>query len=161
LMQRRPTDALTPAVALEVCQREGVKAMLAGSIASVGTTYSLTLTATNCATSEVIATEQATAARTEDVLNALDKMASGMRSKLGESLASIQKYDVPIRASTSNTEALKLLGQGLAIRASGQEREAVPRRGRETGSQLRTGVELSRRAAGGCGRRESSSNAPT
>jgi tetratricopeptide (TPR) repeat protein len=126
LMQRQPTDALTPAVAQEVCQREGVKAMLAGSIASFGATYSLTLTATNCASAETIATEQATAAGKEEVLNALAKAASGIRSKLGESLASIQKYDVPIRATTSNVQALKLLGQALALRDSGQQEQAIP-----------------------------------
>jgi serine/threonine protein kinase/Flp pilus assembly protein TadD len=126
LMQRQPTDALTPAVAQEVCQREGVKAMLAGSIASFGTTYSLTLTATNCASGETLATEQATAARKEEVLNALAIASTGIRKKLGESLASIQKYDVPVRATTSNMEALKLLGQALALRDSGQQAQAIP-----------------------------------
>jgi len=126
LMQRQPTDALTPAVAQEVCQREGVKAMLAGSIANVGSAYSLTLTATNCASGETLATEEARAAGKDDVLNALDKAASGIRNKLGESLASIQKYDIPVRATTSNVEALKLLGQALALRDSGQQEQAIP-----------------------------------
>jgi tetratricopeptide (TPR) repeat protein len=126
LMQKQPSDALTPAVAQEVCQREGVKAMLAGSIASFGTSYSLTLTATNCASGETTATEQATAAGKEEVLTALTRAASRIRSKLGESLVSIQKYDVPIRATTSNMEALKLLGQALALRDSGRQEEAIP-----------------------------------
>ena len=126
LMQRQPTDALTPAVAQEVCGREGLKAMVAGSVASFGAAYSLTLTATNCLSGEVLATEQATAASKEEILDALAKITSGLRNTLGESLASIQKYDVPIRASTSNMEALKLLGQGLALRDSGQDLQAIP-----------------------------------
>jgi eukaryotic-like serine/threonine-protein kinase len=126
LMQRQPTDALTPAVAQEVCQREGLKAMLAGSIASFGATYSLTLTATNCVSGEVLATEQATAGSREKILDALAKISSGLRTTLGESLASVQKYDVPARATTSNLEALTLLGQALALRDIGKEDEAIP-----------------------------------
>lgn len=126
LMQRQPTDALMPAVAQEICQREGVKAMLAGSISSFGTSYSLTLTATNCASGEVLATEQTTAARKEEVLDALTKVTFGIRNTLGESVASIKKYDVAVRATTSNMEALKLLGQAQALRDSGQQRQAVP-----------------------------------
>jgi tetratricopeptide (TPR) repeat protein/predicted Ser/Thr protein kinase len=127
LMQKSPGERLTPAVAREVCQREGVKAMLAGSISSFGTACSLTLEATNCATDEVLATAQAEARTKEEVLPALGKAASQIRAKLGESLASIQKYDVPItRATTADLEALKLLSQADALRWSGREGEAVP-----------------------------------
>lgn len=126
LMQKQPTDALTPTIAQEVCQREGLKAMLAGSISSFGSAYSLTLTASNCSTAEVLATEQTTAASKEDILKSLATAASGIRRQLGESLASIRKFDVPVRATTSNMEALKLLGQALALRDIGQSREAMP-----------------------------------
>jgi len=127
LMQKSSGDRLTPAIAHEVCLREGLKAMLAGTISSVGTTYSLTLQAASCATDEVLATAQADARSKEEVLPALGSAASAIRASLGESLSSIQKYDVPItRATTSNLEALKLLSQADVLRWGGREGDAIP-----------------------------------
>ena len=93
LMGRAPGDRLTPEVAREVCLRTGSKAMLAGSIASLGAQYVVGLKAVNCATGDILAETQEQAADKEAVLKALGAAASNLRNKLGESLGSLQKYD--------------------------------------------------------------------
>jgi len=105
----RPADArVIDAVAREICQREGIKALLSGSIASLGSQYVITLEASNCRTGDSLAREQAEADSKEHVLQALGKAATDLRGKLGESLASIKKFDVPLEeATTSSLEALK------------------------------------------------------
>ena len=121
-MGRRPDERLTNDVARELCQRAGSKAMLSGSIASLGSQYVLTLNAINCQTGDSLAQEQAQAASKEQVLAALGGAVSKMRGRLGESLASIQKYDVPIdQVTTSSLEALKAFAMGNA--EFDQERE--------------------------------------
>jgi eukaryotic-like serine/threonine-protein kinase len=121
-MGRQPHERLTNDVARELCQRVGSKAMLAGSIASLGSQYVLTLNAINCQTGDSVAQEQAQAASKEQVLAALGGAVSKMRGRLGESLASIQKYDVPIdQVTTSSLEALKAFAMGNA--EFDQERE--------------------------------------
>jgi eukaryotic-like serine/threonine-protein kinase len=111
----RPRDTkLTPDVSRELCQRAGSKAYIAGSIASLGTQYVLELKAVNCQTGEVLAQQQTTASAKEQVLDALGKAASKLRGELGESLATVQKLDVPLsEATTSSLEALQAytLGQ--------------------------------------------------
>src|SRR5204862_3594689 len=92
-MGRSPEERLTGAVARELCQREGVKAMLAGNIDPVGSHYVINLNAMNCQNGDSIATEQVEATQKEEVLNALGKAATGLRRKLGESLGSVQKFD--------------------------------------------------------------------
>jgi eukaryotic-like serine/threonine-protein kinase len=107
-MGRSPDERLTNQVAREVCQRAGVKAMLAGSISTLGSHYVLDLQALNCGTGDSIAHEQAEAENKESVLKALSKAATSLRGKLGESLNSIQKFDTPLEeATTSSLEALK------------------------------------------------------
>ncbi len=91
LMKKPAGERLTPQIAREVCEREGVKAMLSGSLSSFGSTYSLTLQAANCATDQVLATAQVEARTKEDLLPELGKAASVIRAQLGESLSSIQK----------------------------------------------------------------------
>ncbi len=114
-MGRQPNERLTNDVARELCERVGSKAMLAGSIASLGSQYVLTLNAINCQTGDSLAEEQAQAAGKEQVLSALGGAVSKMRGKLGESLASVQKYDVPIdQVTTSSLEALKAFAMGNA-----------------------------------------------
>ncbi len=121
-MGRQPNERLTNDVARELCQRVGSKAMLSGSIASLGSQYVLTLNAINCQTGESLAQEQAQAESKEKVLMALGGAVSKMRGKLGESLASVQKYDVPIdQVTTSSLEALKAFAMGNA--EFDQERE--------------------------------------
>jgi tetratricopeptide (TPR) repeat protein len=111
----RPRDAhLTAAVARELCQRAGSKAYLIGSIAPMGSKYVLALKAVNCRDGDALAEEQATAASKESVLDALGDSASRLRRELGESLSSVQKFDVPLaQATTPSVEALKEYSLGL------------------------------------------------
>jgi tetratricopeptide (TPR) repeat protein len=107
-MARPASTKLTPEVARELCQREGSKAYIAGSIATLGSEYVLGLRAVNCQNGDTLAEEQVTAVTKEKVLDALGKAASKLRGELGESLATVQKFDVPLSdATTSSLEALK------------------------------------------------------
>ena len=121
-LMTRPRDTrLTPDVARELCQRAGSKAYIAGSIASLGSQYVLGLKVVNCQSGDTLAQEQATAAAKEKVLDALGEAASKLRGELGESLATVQKLDVPLsEATTSSLEALQaysLGGKAFARRA--------------------------------------------
>ena len=108
LMGRTPDQPVTGEAAREVCQRVGGKAMLAGSIARLGTQYVVGLNAINCNTGDTLVKEQAVAQGKEDVLNALGKISTDIRAKLGESLGSVQTLATPIEeATTSSLEALK------------------------------------------------------
>ena len=113
----RPTGTqLTTEVARELCQRAGSKAYLVGSIGTLGSKYVLGLKAVNCQNEDTLASEQSTAASKEDILDALDQAASRLRRELGESLASVQKFDVPLaRATTPSFEALKAYSQGVKV----------------------------------------------
>ena len=113
LMGRQASEKLTPEVVQELCQRVGSKAYLAGSIAALGTTYVVGLDAVNCKTGEALAREQARAGSKEHVLDALDQAARTLRSELGESLVSVEKYDVRLaQVTTSSLEALKAYSLG-------------------------------------------------
>jgi serine/threonine protein kinase/Tfp pilus assembly protein PilF len=108
LMSRPPGAALTPDVARELCERVGGKAYVAGSIGSLGAQYVLGLQAVNCQSGDVLAEELATVEKKERVLDSLGKEVSRLRAKLGESLASVQQFDVPLKeATTTSLEALK------------------------------------------------------
>ena len=125
-MQKSPQERLTEPVAREVCQRQNVKAMLAGSVASLGTQYLITLNAVNCATGDVLAARQVEAPRREDVLGRLGEAATALREELGESLASIARYDVPVdRATTGSLEALKAFTTGHRLHSAGQYDQAI------------------------------------
>src|SRR5262249_3258202 len=127
LMGRSPDARLTADVGREVCQRTGSKALLSGSIESIGSQYVLTLTAMNCLTGESLARQQQEADTKEHVLATVGKGASAIRTRLGESLASVRKFDTPIeQASTSSLEALKAFSLAQAQRAKGAEADAVP-----------------------------------
>ncbi len=126
LMARSPDERVTSPVAREICQRQGVRAMLTGSIAGLGSNYVITLNAEDSRTGDSLAREQVEAAGKETVLRALGKAASRLRRKLGESLSSIQRFDAPIeQATTSSLEALKAFSLGMAQRAKGNETESV------------------------------------
>ena len=113
LMGRPAGDRLTPEVTREVCQRTGSKAMLTGSIAGLGSQYVIGLKAVNCNTGDVLAEAQEQAASKEAVLKALNAAAVSLRSKLGESLSSVQKYATPLEeATTPSLEALKAYSLG-------------------------------------------------
>jgi serine/threonine protein kinase/tetratricopeptide (TPR) repeat protein len=113
LMTRPASTRLTPEVTHELCQRAGSKAYLAGSIGRLGNEYVLGLKAVNCQSGDTLAEEQVTAASKEKVLDALGEAASRLRGELGESLATVQKFDVPLeKATTSSLEALKAYSLG-------------------------------------------------
>jgi tetratricopeptide (TPR) repeat protein len=113
-LMARPKDAqLTNELAHEVCQRTASAAVLEGSIAQVGTRYLLTLKAVNCASGENLASAQAQASDKNHILDALGKVAADIRPKLGESLASVQKYDAPLPdVTTPSLEALQAYSLG-------------------------------------------------
>ncbi|MGA8268272.1 MAG: protein kinase [Candidatus Acidiferrales bacterium] len=113
-LMTRPADTrLTPDVARELCLRADSKAFVAGSIANIGGDYVVGLKAINCATGDVLAQEQVQAAGKEKVLDALGQAATRLRTELGESLASVQKFDVPLdQETTASLDALKALSLG-------------------------------------------------
>jgi serine/threonine protein kinase/tetratricopeptide (TPR) repeat protein len=126
-MTRSPGERLTQDLAREVCQRAGSKAYMAGSIAALGTQYVIGLEALNCATGDVLAREQVTSAGKEQVLSALGQAAAKLRNEVGESLSSVQKFDVPLeRATTNSLEALKAYTLGRKTRSEKGEAEAIP-----------------------------------
>ncbi|MGH9331781.1 MAG: protein kinase domain-containing protein, partial [Vicinamibacterales bacterium] len=132
-MGRPPEDRITDAAAREVCQRQNVKAMLAGSVASLGSQYVIALDAINCATGDALASEQAQAAHKEEALAVVGRAASSLRRKLGESLASIRQYDVPVtQATTPSLEALKAFTTGLRLFSEGRYQPALPHLERAT-----------------------------
>ena len=115
LMGKPPDERVTVEVAREICQRNGVKALLAGSIASLGSQYVVTLDAINASTGDTLAEVQGQADSKEQVLKTLDTTTTQLRGKLGESLASVQKFDKPLEeATTSSLEALKSFTLGDA-----------------------------------------------
>jgi hypothetical protein len=119
LMTRPANTPLTPDVTREVCQRAHSKAYIGGSIATLGSEYVLGLKAVSCQSGDTLALEQVTAASKEKVLDALGEAASKLRGELGESLATLQKFDVPLeQATTSSLEALKAYSRGDYQRAS-------------------------------------------
>jgi serine/threonine protein kinase/tetratricopeptide (TPR) repeat protein len=124
----RPADTkLNPAVTRELCQRAGSKAYIAGSIGSLGSEYVLGLKAVNCQSGDTLAQEQVTAASKEKVLDTLGEAASKLRSELGESLATVQKFDVPLeQATTSSLEALKAFSLGLKVSEEKGDAAALP-----------------------------------
>jgi Flp pilus assembly protein TadD len=128
LMGRSPDERLTEAVARDLCQRTESKAVLAGSITSLGTQYVVGLKASDCASGEQLAHEQAEANKKEEVLKTLDKLTSSLRGKLGESLSSVQRFDTPIlQATTPSLEALQAFSMGRKVHAGkGDFRAAVP-----------------------------------
>jgi DNA-binding winged helix-turn-helix (wHTH) protein/tetratricopeptide (TPR) repeat protein len=124
----QPADArLTPAIAREICERTGSTAVLDGSIAPLGSQYVLGLRAKGCSSGKVLAEQQVQAARKEDVLNALDQMAGKFRTEVGESLATVEKYDTPLsEATTSSLQALKAYSLGSNKLSAGANTESLP-----------------------------------
>ena len=124
----RPADErVTKDVAREICQREGVKAMLTGSISSLGSHYVITLEAVNAQTADSLDREQVEAESKEQVLKSLDKAASNLREKLGESIGSVQKFTTPLEAATtSSLEALKEYSLGEDAHSKFDDEAAIP-----------------------------------
>jgi tetratricopeptide (TPR) repeat protein/predicted Ser/Thr protein kinase len=127
-LMARPAEArLTPEVAHEICERTGSAAVLEGSIASFGSRYILGLRAKSCRTGEVLAEEQAQAAKKEDVLNSLSQIANKFRRQIGESLATIETHSAPLEdATTPSLEALKAYSAGWRTNFVSGPASAVP-----------------------------------
>jgi eukaryotic-like serine/threonine-protein kinase len=126
-MNRAPGERLTTAVAREICERQSIKAYFTGSIASLGRNYVIKLEAINARTGETLAREQIETEGKEQVLKSVGAAATNLRQKLGESLASIQKFDTPVaQATTSSLEALKSFSLGNEERRKNHTLEAIP-----------------------------------
>jgi eukaryotic-like serine/threonine-protein kinase len=140
LMGRNPEERLTKELAQEVCVRSRSKAMLAGSISSLGRQYVIGLKVVSCVSGDALAREQAQAGAKEEVLKALDKAATSLRTNLGESLSTIKKYDTPLEeASTSSLAALQAYSEASKVTRQKGETAAIP--------QLKRAVELDPRFA--------------
>jgi serine/threonine protein kinase/tetratricopeptide (TPR) repeat protein len=127
LMGKTADEHITAAIGREIAQRTNVKALLVGSIANLGTQYVVTLDAVNAANSDTLAETQAQADSKEHVLKALDQATTQLREKLGESLASIKRFDKPLEeATTSSLEALKAFSLGDEKHATGNDLAAMP-----------------------------------
>jgi serine/threonine protein kinase/predicted Zn-dependent protease len=127
LMGRSPGQPVTREVAREICQRTQSKAFLAGSIASLGSHYAIGLKAENCQTGDSLGSAEAEADRREKVLQALGTAATTLRASLGESLATINKFDKPLEeATTSSLEALKAYTEARRVQSEKGEAEAIP-----------------------------------
>jgi eukaryotic-like serine/threonine-protein kinase len=126
-MGRSPDQRITRDVGREICERQGIKALLVGSISALGNHYVITLEAINAQSGEALAREQAEAESKEQVLRSLGAAAVQLRERLGESLASIRRFDAPIeQATTSSLEALRAFALGDEQRNRGDELEAIP-----------------------------------
>jgi serine/threonine protein kinase/Flp pilus assembly protein TadD len=127
LMGRPVEEHVSERIALEVCERTQSKAILAGSIASVGTQYVVGLKAVNCHSGDSIAREQVRAARKEDVLDAISKVGTRLRKRLGESLSTVEKFDTPLeQATTPSLEALKAYSFGRKAEYQRGSSAAIP-----------------------------------
>jgi serine/threonine protein kinase/tetratricopeptide (TPR) repeat protein len=127
LMGKSPDERVTTEIGRDICQRNGAKALLVGSIAGLGSQYVITLDAINAATGDTLTQVQGRADSKELVLKTLDKATTDLREKLGESLASIQKFDKPLEeATTSSLEALKTYTLAEAKHSAGEDLAAIP-----------------------------------
>ena len=127
LMGRSPDERLTPNITREICLRTGSTAWLTGSIAELGNQYVIGLKAVNCNSGDVLAEAQQQAASKEAVLKALDTAAISLRTKLGESLSSVEKYATPVEeATTPSLEALKAYSLGLKTWSAKGDMAALP-----------------------------------
>ena len=124
----KPRDArITRDVAREICERQGIKAMLLGTISTLGSHYAISLEAVNAHTGDSIASEQVEADGKEQVLKALGQAASKLREKLGESLSSVERFDAPIeKATTSSLEALQAYSRGFERHSNAKYSDAIP-----------------------------------
>lgn len=126
LMERSRDEKITRNVGREICQRRGIKVLMIGTIASLGRNYVITLEAINSQSDETVAQQQTEAEGKEQVLKALGRAATEIRRKLGESLQSIQKFDVPIeQATTASLLAFKDFTVGVEFRRRGKYEESV------------------------------------
>ena len=126
MMGQKPDAKVTPEIARGVCERTGSAAILQGSVANLGSQYVLGLKALNCRTGETLAEEQVRAAGKEQVLSVLDGAAAKLRSKLGESIGTVEKFDTPIEATTPSLDALQAYSMAQTAWDKGDPAAAVP-----------------------------------
>jgi tetratricopeptide (TPR) repeat protein len=126
LMGRPSNERITRDVAGELCVRTGSKAILLGSISNLGGQYVVGIDAVGCSSGDTLAKGQEEAATKQEVLKALGTAATSLRGKLGESLASIQKFDVPVEATTTSLEALKAFSLGITTHRTKGDAAAIP-----------------------------------
>ena len=127
LMERSRDEKITRDIGREICQRRGIKVLILGSVARLGRNYVITLEAVNSQSGESVAQQQTEAEDKEHVLKALGGASTELRKKLGESLASIERFDVPIdQATTTSLEALKNFTAGVDLRGKGQYAQSIP-----------------------------------
>src|SRR5579864_5416590 len=127
LMGKPADERLSNDVAREICQRQGIKALLTGSIAGLGNQYVITIAALNGETGDALAREQVEVDSKEQVLKSLDKAASSLRQKMGESLASVQQFAKPLeQATTSSLEALQAFTLGQSEHQKMRDDAAIP-----------------------------------
>jgi eukaryotic-like serine/threonine-protein kinase len=126
MMSRPASQRITADVGRELCLRTGSKAVLGGTISSLGSHYLIELSAVACGTGDTLAKEQGEAMSKEDVLKALNRASSSLRTKLGESLPSVQKFDVPVEATTPSLEALKNYSMGISAMREKGNAPAIP-----------------------------------
>jgi len=127
LMGKPPAERVVLPIARDVCQREGAKVLVSGSIVRLGNKYALDLNAMNCLTGASVTAQQTEVLNKEEVLSKLGQVIPALRRSLGESLSSIQKFDTPIeQATTKSLAALKAYTSGDEKRAQGQDAESVP-----------------------------------
>jgi len=127
LMGRQPDDRVVPPISRDVCQREGAKVVVGGSIISVGNKYVLDLDATDCLSGNPLAHAETEAQNKDEVLHKLGQLIPPIRKKLGESVSSVEKFDTPVeQATTSSLPALKAYTSADRKRMQNQETEAVP-----------------------------------
>ena len=126
IMERPSNTPITEDLGREICQRSGSTALLSGNIARLGADYVLNLSAIACSTGESLGQEQAVATSKEGVLPALNRATSSLRTRLGESLPSVQKFEKPIEATTSSLEALNSYTMGIRIRNEKGDQASIP-----------------------------------
>ncbi len=127
LMGKAPDERINTTIGREICLRNGIKAMLTGSVAGLGGEYVVSLDAVNVGTGDLLGQQQAQVSRKEDVLNTLGKVTSAMRQTLGESLVSVQKFDKPLEeATTPSLEALKAFSLGDELHNANEDLASVP-----------------------------------
>ncbi|MGA9307241.1 MAG: winged helix-turn-helix domain-containing protein [Candidatus Sulfotelmatobacter sp.] len=127
MMRRNPDERVTQDLGVEICKRRGLQALVVPEIASIGSTYVITLDAMDAHNQKLIARQQAEANNKDQVVAALGKAGSQLRKRLGEDLSSLQKFDAPLDlATTSSLDALQAYRSGLMLYRSGKRREAIP-----------------------------------
>ena len=134
----QPKARLTPEIAQQICERTASAAVLEGSIARVGSQYSLGLRAKDCNTGNILDQQQAVAATREDVLNSLSEMSRKFRTRAGESLATVERHSTPLAEATTSIEALKAYSTGIRTAlSSGNEAAYLFPASRRNRSQVR------------------------